>query len=77
MYESDHLFIIENYLHCLFPISANKEFIFNIGYGSSIFFDFLTSLHIRILLECGLLTSTVGNPHCDMLAGRIKPASVN
>ena len=30
-----------------------------------------------ILFECGLLTNTVGNPHCDMTAGRIKPASDN
>ena len=50
---------------------------FNIGYDCRIVlsFNFRTSLHILILLECGLFTRTVGNPHCDILAGRIKSAS--
>ena len=49
------------------------------GYGCSIVlsFSFRTSLHILILLECGLFTRTVGNPHCDILAGRIKSGSLN
>ena len=47
------------------------------GYGCRIVlsFNFRRSLHILILLECGLFTRTVGNPHCDILAGRIKLAS--
>ena len=49
------------------------------GYGCIIVlsFSFRTLLHILILLECGLFTRTVGNHHCDILAGRIKSASLN
>ena len=50
---------------------------FNIGYGCRIVlsFNFRTSLHLLILLECGLFTRTVGNPHCAILAGRIESDS--
>ena len=52
---------------------------FNIVYGCRIVlsFSFRTSLHILNLLECGLFTRPVGNPHCDILAGRIKSAFLN